>query len=168
MKILHMLFGEFRKALPPTLFFMVAFHVSMLLRHLDAQSLGVTTEQSVSATIGALVVGKVFLLLDNMGLNRCLQNRPLIYPVLFSSLVYSFFVSLAWCLEELVPQIFHHVSWVDAWHDYQRNLSRPVFLANHLVLMLWVLLYSFSARLIGIIGAARASRLFFGVRTRDA
>lgn len=162
--LLHLFFKEFKKALPPTLFFMAAFHISTLLRHLDEESLGVTTDRAVSATIAALVVGKVFLVLDNLGLNKFLLDRPMIYAMCLRTMVYSCFVSLAWCLEDFVPLLLHHLTWQEAWQDYRQDFSKPMFWANHLVLMLWVMAYAFSSMLIEIIGKERVLAVFLGVK----
>jgi hypothetical protein len=62
-KLFRIIATEARKALPPTLFFMAVFHIAMLIRHLDEVSYGITTERSASATIAALVFGKMYLLL---------------------------------------------------------------------------------------------------------
>src|SRR5690606_16929568 len=62
MNILHVLRREFGRALPPTLFFLISFHIGVLIRHLDEEGYGITPGRSMMATISALVLGKLYLL----------------------------------------------------------------------------------------------------------
>lgn len=63
-KLLHILKHEFLKVLPPTIFFFVILHIALFNRSLMAEQYGITINSSISATIAALIVGKVILITD--------------------------------------------------------------------------------------------------------
>ena len=86
-KSIRFLFHEFLKALPTTLFFMVVFHLALLIIHLDEESFGITPSRSATATIGALILGKLNLLLNETRLANLFAGRPLIAATLWKTLL---------------------------------------------------------------------------------
>jgi hypothetical protein len=80
---LAFVFKEFRKALPPTVFFAVGFNLVVLTTNLILNEYLVSFGNFILATIGALVVGKSVLLAHAMPFLRRFDAAPMIQPVLF-------------------------------------------------------------------------------------
>lgn len=165
-KAFRFLAGEFKKALPPTLFFMIVFHIAALIHGLDEESLGITPSRSATATVSALVLGKLFLILDDRRLTQRFAGRPLIYNTLWKTLLYSLLATLAlWC-EELIPRLYQAASPREAWVQFAARIDWPRFWATHINLVSWVLVFCILSGLIEALGKDRALTLFFGVRPR--
>ena len=161
-KLLRLIATEVRKALPPTLFFLAVFHIAMLIRHLDEESYGVTTERSASATIAALVFGKVYLLLGERRFMNMFAGRPLIFSTLWKTGLYSLLGSFLLLCEEMIPLIHQHAALAPAWQQYLAEIVWPRFWANHLFMLVSVLTYTAASELIEAIGKVRVKSLFFG------
>ena len=162
-KLLRLVATEVRKALPPTLFFMAVFNIATLIRHLDEESYGVTPGRSASATIAALVFGKVYLLLGERRFMNLFAGRPLIYSTLWKTGLYSLLGSALLLCEEIIPLIHQHATLAPAWQQYLAETVWPRFWANHLFMLLSVLAYTAASELIGVVGKARVRTLFFGI-----
>jgi hypothetical protein len=59
------------------------------------------------AIIEALVLAKVILFGDMLGLGREFKNKPLIYPTLYNSIVFSLFVGLFAIVEHTIGGLIH-------------------------------------------------------------
>jgi hypothetical protein len=60
-----------------------------------------------SAIIEALILAKVILVGDALGLNRGYENKPLIYPTLGKAVVFSIFVGIFAILEHMIEGLIH-------------------------------------------------------------
>lgn len=156
--------SEIRKAIAPTLFFLIIFHLTFLIRHLNAEGLGITTEQSFSAVIGALVMGKAYLVMDTLPFVNGFKGRPLILSTLWKGIIFLFFASLGLFLEEYLPLAWHQRSFSVSWELWVQDFSKDRFEANHLFLAFWILLFTGSSELIQAIGRQKVIALFFGKR----
>ena len=168
MATLSFLIREFKRALPPTLFFLVVFHIAMFIRHLDETSYGITSSQSVSATISALILGKLYLLLDERRFTNVFADKPLIYTTLWKTLIYGVLATLATIGEELIPMIHHDGGLTSAWHHYLGETVWARFAANHLILISWILIFTASSELIQRVGTDTVIGLFFGTGAKDS
>ena len=59
------------------------------------------------AIIEALILAKVIMIGDMLGLGREFKNKPLIYPTLYNSVVFSLFVGLFSIVEHSVDGLVH-------------------------------------------------------------
>jgi hypothetical protein len=64
-----------------TIFFLVAFHTSVLSRALTLREYGVKVSAVAGATVGALLVGEVVLIGDHLPSVNRFPEKPLIYNV---------------------------------------------------------------------------------------
>ena len=55
---------EVQEVIPPTIFFLIAFHILALFRSLMLRQYGIEISTVAGATVAALVVAKVVLLTD--------------------------------------------------------------------------------------------------------
>ena len=66
MSLMTKLKHEFLEALPPTIFFFFAFNTIALTKALMLKAHGIQPVEFAAATLGALIVGKVVLLAENI------------------------------------------------------------------------------------------------------
>ncbi len=124
---------ELYELLPPTVFFFFGFNLIALTLHLVLQEDGVLYDGMTSATVGALVVGKVVLIVDKVPLKN-LIGRPLIWSVLRRTAVYTFFVMLTHLLEGLIGKWVALGTFQAAW-----DAARAAFVWQHsAVILIWV------------------------------
>jgi hypothetical protein len=79
------------------------------------------------ASGAALIVGKVVLVVDKMPFLRRYDHAPLIRPILFKTIVYTFFVFVARLIEALIHYVVdsghvvgfvHHMAAEFSWHRF--------------------------------------------------
>lgn len=158
------LIKEGKKAFPPTLFYLIIFHLSVLILHLDAQGLNITSFQSGQATIAALVIGKVYLVIDDKAFANCFKGYPLIFGTLWKTLIYWILSTLATGLEEFIPVYMHSSGWREAGETLFKEISPNRFIANHLILLVSIFAFSALSELTNSIGHRKVWTLFFGKR----
>ena len=69
---------ELGEAIPPAVFFFVAFHLIAFTRALMLQVYGIPTSTFVAVTIAALIVAKVVLIVDLVSTVNKFPEKPLI------------------------------------------------------------------------------------------
>src|SRR5215469_4467756 len=104
-QVIKFLLREFREILPPTLFFFVGFNLILFTKRLILEQQLIQYFGFFIATTGALIVGKAVLVADAMPFLRYFDRRPLAYPILFKTVVYTVFVLVARFLEELIDYL---------------------------------------------------------------
>jgi hypothetical protein len=98
---------ELREIWPPTLFFFVGFNLILFTKRLILEQILIEYFGFLIATTGALVVGKAVLVADAMPFLSRFDRRPLAYPIIFKTVVYTFFVFVARLVEQFVGYLVH-------------------------------------------------------------
>jgi hypothetical protein len=101
-RALRWLGHEMRHALPPMIFFAAGFNLIAFSINLVLAQYALKLVSFMTATLAALLVGKVVLVAGKMRFLRRFDTAPLIRPILFKTAVYTFAVSVARIIEELV------------------------------------------------------------------
>jgi hypothetical protein len=60
-----------------------------------------------TAIVEAMILGKVILIGEALGLSRGFENKPLIYPTLHKAVVFTIFVAVFAIVEEIVSAVLH-------------------------------------------------------------
>lgn len=91
---------------------MVVFHVASFNRALMEETYGITPENSAAATIMALIMGKVILLVNKLHFVDQFSSRPTVLPILWKTAIFGILGSTFAILEEGVPLVcrLHSVS----------------------------------------------------------
>jgi hypothetical protein len=93
---------ELLAILPPTLDFFVALHLVLLIRVLMLAGTGIPATTSVSIALAALILGKAVLIADWLPIINRYPEKPLIYKVLWKTLVYQMVAALVHYAERLI------------------------------------------------------------------
>src|SRR5262249_23630795 len=84
----HWIKHEFHEVLPPTIFFLISFHIVVIDRRLMLRQYGLPLSSIASATVAALLVAKVVLITDSFSLVNRFPEKPLMYNVVWKTAIY--------------------------------------------------------------------------------
>lgn len=161
-RLFRWLGNEIVEMLPAVLFFFAAFNLMRWIENLFLEGSGVPPGSFVKASIGALVVGKVLLVVDLFPVVNAFGGRPLIYNTLWKTFLYSLGALLFRAGEKLVPLALAAGSLSAGFDRYLAEIRWPQFLATQSFIGMMLLVFVASREFVGAVGAERARRLFFG------
>lgn len=116
------------------------------------------------AVIEALVLGKVIMIGDALRLGRGLEAKPLIYPTLYKTVVFTVFVGVFKIIEHAIIVLWNRGAVTEVVVEISEQWLLEV-IANSLVLFTAFIPF-FAVKEIGrVLGKRKLSRLFF--RKRD-
>ena len=92
---------ELMEALPPFIYFFIAFHLVAVIRSLMEHQYGIEAATVMNTTIAALIVAKVVLLSDLLPLVNRFPEKPLVYNIIWKTLIYQLVAILIIYLEHL-------------------------------------------------------------------
>lgn len=153
--------------LPPTIFFMVAFHIVVYIRFLMIDKYVITFTASLFATINALVIGKSILIADSLPLLKLFRKERVIYTMIFKIILYSLVVFLFQFLEEFIPAISKFGSLQAALNHVVSEVNWPRFWAFHIIYILFLLPYLLGTTIMSEIGKDKFLNLFFAKESKS-
>jgi hypothetical protein len=104
-KLFALIKHEFLAVLPPTIYFLCTFNIVALTSSMVLEQYEIHISAHAVATVLALLVGKVVLVVNKLPILRVLDERPLLFSVLYKATIYSVFVLLLRLLEHWVPAL---------------------------------------------------------------
>lgn len=114
------------------------------------------------AVIEALVLAKVIMIAEVIGLNRQLfKDKPLIYPTLYKSAVFSVFVALFVALEATIGGWLKGKGLTEWFVELQGN-GKYEFLAHFLMIFFVFIPFFAFKELAKTLGEGKLGHLFFG------
>ncbi len=153
---------ELRSLLPPTLFFFVTLHVVALVKSLMLKGMGISGGTSMSLLVASIILGKAVLIADLMPFINLYPNKPLIYNVIWKTLIY-FLLSITIHYTELFLEEWWKTG--SAQISYQHisaDIVWPRFWAVQIVLAVMIFTYCAMHELIKVIGPDKMKHIFFG------
>lgn len=160
--ILEKIKHEFLNILPPTIFFFISFSLLILTNNLIARRYGVPLISFAHAAVGALIVGKVVLIADNLSLINKFPGKPLIYNTLWKTFVYMLAAIAVRYLERLIDFARRY----GGISEGNRQLLSEMTWEKFWFIMVWlsVLFFIFCGfrELVRVLGKEQVIRIFFG------
>jgi hypothetical protein len=150
------------RLLPAVLFFFAAFNLILLTENLTAERYGAPTYRIVGATIAALMIGKIILLVDYLPVARAFRQRPLIYPAIWRTGIYVLAAVLFVYLEHFIPLLMRHRSVSVAHQQLFLDMVWPRFSAMLIWLTFLFFLFAATQELARVVGRRELRRMFFG------
>ena len=142
-------------------FFLIAFHILLMERALIAREYGLHPLSMVTATVAALLVAKVVLIADMLPIINRFPEKPLIYNVVWKTVIYVGASLVAHYLEHLIP-LWWHLGFRAANEHLWSKLVWPHFWAVQLLLVVLFLIYAAMRELVRVIGRDRVRQIFLG------
>ena len=158
---------EVHEVIPPTIFFLIAFHILALFRALMLRQYGVEVSAVAGATVAALVVAKVVLLADLLPFVNQFPEKPLIYNVVWKTAIYVVAALIVHYLEHLVPLWWRAGDLSAANRQLLDEIVWPHFWAIQLWIIVLMFLYCSLRELVRALGADEVRRMFFGPPARS-
>jgi hypothetical protein len=153
---------EFLALLPPTLFFFIALHVVAFVHVLMLKGTGVSPLTSISIAVAALILGKAVLVADLLPLIKRFPEHPLIYNVVWKTLIYLLVSMFIHYLERLFDCSRQAGGLVAGNKKLLAEMIWPHFWAIQILLFVLIVMYCTMHELVRVIGKEKARRLFFG------
>ncbi len=165
-KILQTIRHEFIQVLPPTIFFFVAFNVISITKALMLREHGIDFSGFAAATVGALLVGKVVLVADKLPIVNRFPEKPLVYNVVWKTVIYIAAVFLVRYVEHLIP-FLRELGNIGAAHQHLMNeVVWPRFWSVQIWLMVLFFTYASIHELARLVGRDKVLQMFFGIGKR--
>lgn len=147
---------EIQELIPVTVFFIVSFQLLAVTDALMLKQYGIRVSVFLAATVTALVVAKVVVILDHFAL-----VKPLIYNVVWKTAIY-FVAALA---ARYAEHLFHFRRQTQNVAEANRRLIDeiiwPHFWGVQLWLLILLLVYCAFRELVRALGRDRIIRMFF-------
>ncbi|SDW11358.1 hypothetical protein [Thiocapsa roseopersicina] len=161
-RVLTKLKEEFLAILPPTLYFFVALHLVFLIRVLMLEGTGIKVATSASIALAALILGKAVLIADLLPIINRYPEKPLVYNVVWKTLLYQMVAAAVHYAERLVDFARQAGGLVAGNEKLLAEIVWPHFWAIQILLFLLILMYCTLHELVRLIGKDKAKQLFFG------
>lgn len=153
---------EFLEVLPPTIFFFIAFHIIAITNALTLEQYGISIGSFTAATIGALIVAKVLLVVDHFSFVDKFPHKPLLHNTLWKTAIYFFAALFARYLEHLV----RFWSDTDSFAAANESLFNEIVWSHFWATQIWlaVLLFVYTAfrEIVRAVGARNIKSMFLG------
>ena len=162
-KFLVVLKKEFLELLPPFIFFAFVFHVMMLVESLMAKASGFSNSATTSALIAAILVSKSILVVDALPILKFKAGEKLIYPLTWRVFFYIIIVVIFQFIEKLIPLFSESDSFSNAVTLLFAKIEWDHFWAVHIVLFLFLVIYTMVNAVIDILGAKKFLAIFFSL-----
>jgi len=152
---------EFLAVLPPTLFFFIALHIIGLVRVLMTQGTGLPITSSAQIGLAALILGKAVLLADHWPPINRFPEKPLIYNIVWKTIIYYAVASFIHYLERLYDFAKEAGGIVSGNEKLLSEIVWPHFWALQIVLLVIILNYCVIRELGRVLGESHMIRMFF-------
>jgi hypothetical protein len=160
----HWLKHEFHEVLPPTIFFLIAFHIVIFNRRLMLREYGLPLTSITTATVAALLIAKVVLITDKLAVINRFPEKPLMYNVVWKTVIYAVAALLIHYLEHLVPLWWRSGDLGAANRQLGHEIVWPHFWGTQMWLIVLLFVYCALRELIRAIGREKVIEMFFGRR----
>lgn len=161
------LLEELHHVAPPTIFFALGFNLVAFSLDLVVGQYLPQLGNFLVATTAALVVGKAVLVADKMPFLRRYDTAPLIWPILFKTVVYGAFVFVARMIEAYV----HYIVDTGKVLGFVSFMLGQFRLHRFLFIQIWIfvlfLAYTTATEFNGLFGDGELFRLLFRWRTTE-
>lgn len=160
----HVIGREFWEIIPPTLFFFIAFSLLLFTKILVLKEHGIDAWDWGGAVVGALIVGKVVLVVDKFSFVDRYPEKPLIWNAVWKTLIYLVAATMVRYLEQLLPLMFHGSGFAEAHRTIEAQLNWEDFLLIHMWLAILLFVYCCLRELVRHIGPRKVARMFIHAR----
>ena len=162
-KFVSLVRKEIAELIPPTIFFFVALHIIVLMRHLMLTGTGIPIASSLVVTVAALTIAKAVLIVDAFPFINRYPDKPLAYNIVWKTAIYFVVASFIHYLENLYEFWKETGGLVAANQELLAAIVWPHFVATEILLIGIVFIYCAIREIIRALGPDKAREMFFGL-----
>ena len=155
---------EFRKILPPTIYFFVMLNVIALIRSLMLRGTGISLSTPCQIAVAALILGKAVLLADMLPLVNRYPQKPLAYNIVWKTVIYLLVATLIHYLERLIDFAREAGGIVAGNERLLAETPWTRFLGVEILIAVLIVAYVTMHELTRVLGKARMMEILFGRR----
>lgn len=152
---------EVQQMLPPTVFFLVSLNLIVLTVALLSEDHELSAVSHISACVGALLIGKAFLLADKLPFMHRHINRPLIVGALWSALIYFLMILVLHLAERMISAATNSQGFLFRAKADIASFDWSMFLVVQLWVALLLIVYTVVRVTVRAIGPMRIRDLLF-------
>lgn len=161
-RIVHWCKEEITRIVPAIIYFAICFNLFHYAQGLMLRPGDVRFTSYLGATLGAILAGKVIIIVESMPFINAFPSRPIICNILWKFFIYSIFVLLVQILDHLVQRLYHSGSFTNAYVHLKIALSLPMFWGIQIIVLMFFLIFIIFSELIRVLGRARMQKIFLG------
>lgn len=161
-KIFNRLKDEFFGVIPTAIFFFTSFQLLALTRSLILKQYDVEVSAFVAATVGALVVAKVVMVVDLLPFVNRFPDKPIAYNIVWKTIIYFFAAFLVRYVEHLIPFVRKYGDMAIANSHLLNEVIWPHFWIVQLWLFVLFLMYCTLREFVRVLGREQIRAIFFG------
>jgi hypothetical protein len=153
---------EILHILPVFFFFLIAFNVINLTEHLMFQGIGYRPFSFWEIFLAAALVAKILLVLDHLPIIDIFPCRPLIFQVLWKTILYWIITLIVRLAIRLAPFIIDGGSLAQGWKAFDEQMNWGMFIGIGSYYLMLLFLYVTARELTFALGPHEMRKLFFG------
>ena len=162
-KILRVIGRELEEMALPAFFFFVVFNIVTITKRLMLEEYHIKYSGFIAATVGALLVAKAVLASDSIKFVNKYPNKPIIYNVIWKTVIYGLATLVVQFFEEFFPLAWEYRSLLTAVERIWDEIIWPHFWAVHILLIFFLALYVSFRELARAIGETEFLKIFLGL-----
>jgi hypothetical protein len=153
---------EIVEAIPPAVFFFISFQLIAFTTALMLEEYGIRMSTFLAATIAALIVAKVVLVVDLVPWVNRFPEKPLIYNVVWKTAIYMIAALFVRYAEHLIHFLREYGNLALANRHLLDEVVWPRFWAVQIWLLILFFMYCSLRELIRALGRDRVRLMFLG------
>lgn len=161
-RILKWIKEEVFRVLPAIIYFFIAFSLIELTFGRMLERAGIHAAAFLKTLIGAIVIGKVLMVVDHLPFMKAGSNKPLIYSTLWRAAIYSLACLIVRSLDHLINYMVEYKSLGSA---LEHAISQEIWLL-FITIQVWYFLLFFifvaAVEIIKRVGEREFRKMFFG------
>lgn len=161
-KLFQRLKQEIFGVIPTAVFFFVAFQLLALTKNMILRQYEVPLETFVAATVGALIVAKVVVIVDLLPFVNRFPDKPLVYNVFWKTAIYLIAAILVRYVEHLIAFVRKYGNVAEANSHLINEVVWPHFWLVQIWLFVILLMYCVLKELNRVLGRERLRAIFVG------
>ena len=161
----HAVVHLIRHALPPTLYFFIAFNLIAFTTNLMIHDYWFHAATFIVASTTALIVGKSVLVADKIRLIDRFRGAPLIQPILYKTIFYTVIVFIVRIAERFIHLAIDDRGFAVAFEAAVNDFTWRRFAAIQIWIFVCFLLYVTATEISYLLGEGQLFRLFFRHRS---
>lgn len=160
--IIHKLKKEIISAIPAVIYFIIVLNLIHFLGSLARQPGDIKYFSYLTVTIGALIIGKVIVIINCFSFINAYPNKPMIYNIVWKVFIYILSINILCGLHIFIHLMFKLKNLSSAMHQLMLDVELPIFASIELCLILVFLAYIIFSEFVRVLGKEKIMYLMFG------